>query len=195
MVCVDGKAGSDSPGCWALAWHSHLVGVSGPDPPLGLGRIYLYQMILGFPALPSRSFQPRWEIQTVITNRTVDVKGGSVNIPCGSSGSSQLFSISTALTTINDPAATQWMFPAQSFPSAQDPHVPLCLPLPTKKSNRKVNRNASTSKLLIPLPAKECSGLDVGRGALDSAPLGTEAPWLQLRVEGSPLLWPGGLGK
>lgn len=62
-------------------------------------------------------------------------------------------------------------------------------------SNRKVNRNMSTSKLVIPLPAMKCSGLDVGRGALDSVLPGIGIPWVLLSTEVSPLLWPGGLGK
>lgn len=55
-------------------------------------------------------------------------------------------------------------------------------------SNKKVNRNTYNPKFLIPFPEMERSGLDVGRGTVDSALLGTGAPWVQLRPEDSPLL-------
>lgn len=112
-------------GCPCLACLPH--GVSEPDPALGVRKSVCPEASLASHALPSRGSHSGWEIQTVITSRTMNVMAGGVNIPHGKSGRRRSCSPSLKLGPLSN---------GQLPP-----------PLPTRMSKREINSNVGLSEI------------------------------------------------
>lgn len=112
-------------GCPCLACLPH--GASEPDPALGVRKSVCPEASLASHALPSRGSQSGWEIQTVITSRTMNVMAGGVNILHGRSGRRPSCSPSLKLGPLSN---------GQLPP-----------PLPTRMSKREINSNVGLSEI------------------------------------------------